>query len=111
MEEVKDTGKLHTITFDGYKFACFANSKDEKKALEIVKKEKLDGAILGDVNTDLKKAFGFVLHFVTYKDINVKRLTDLLVGEGKKNGLYAKHANGKTLISARIYAANLKLIK
>jgi hypothetical protein len=110
MEEIKDFGKIHKITFDGYKFVCFANSKDEKRALEIVKKEGIDGAILGSVNTDLKTAFGFVLHFITNKDINVKRLTDILVNEGKKNGLYAKHANGKTPNSARVYSANLKLI-
>lgn len=110
MKEIKDFGKVHIITFDGYKFVCFADSKDEKKALEVAKKEKVDGAILGSVNTDLKKAFGYVLHFIAYEDINVKRITDILVEEGKKNGLYAKHSNNKTLSSARIYAANLKLI-
>ena len=40
MEEVKDLGKVHTITFDGYKFACFEDSKDDKKALEIAKKRE-----------------------------------------------------------------------
>ncbi len=111
MEEVKDLGKVHTITFDGYKFACFEDSKDDKKALEIAKKEKLDGAILGSKNTTLKKGFGYILHFVTYKNVNVKRLTTILAEEGSKNGLYAKCGIAESEHSSRVYAANLKLIK
>ena len=75
------------------------------------KKEKLDGAILGSKNTTLKKGFGYILHFVTYKNVNVKRLTAMLAEEGSKNGLYAKCSIAESEHSSRVYAANLKLIK
>jgi len=111
MKEIKDDGKLHVITFEGYKCACFPNNKETKKALELIEKEKLDLAILStpiDPNEDL----GHTLHFVTYKtNVNVKRLTQVLVDEGKTNDLYWKHNGVQGLKSARVHSANIKLIK
>ena len=110
MEEVKDAGKVHVITFDGYKIACFVGSKDVDKALEIIQNEKLDAAILSSKST--RKDFKYVLHFVTHKTtVNVKRLAYLLVEEGKTNGLYIENNMLASEKSARVFAANEKLIK
>jgi len=111
MEQVKDEIKVPTITFDGYRFACFPNSKDVKKAMELVEKLNLDGAILGsriDPNEDL----GYTLHFISDGiKVNVKRTVSLLVEQGKKNDLYWKHNGIQSQKSARVHSANLKLLK
>lgn len=111
MEAIKDNGKMKIITFDGYKCACFPNTKDSKKALEVIEKEKLDVAILS-TPIDPKEDLGHTLHFVTYKTtVNVKRLVQLLIDEGKKNDLYWRHNGVQSQKSARVHSANIKLIK
>lgn len=111
MEAVKDNGKVKVITFDGYKCACFTDSKDSKKALEIIENENLDVAILS-TSIDPTENLGHTLHFVTYKsDINVKRLVEILIEIGKKNDLYWKHNGVQSQKSARVHSANLKLFR
>lgn len=108
MEEIKDNGKMHTITFDGYKAGCFPESKNVKEALLLADKNNLDLVILGTSSTD---GNGFTLHFVTNKGVNVKRLVEILVEQGKKNNLYWKHKGIQSQKSARVHSANLKLIQ
>jgi hypothetical protein len=110
MEEVKDKGKVHIITFDGYKIACFIDTKDEKGALNIIEKEKLDAAILSSENN--KASFKYTFHIITYKsNISVSHLANVLIAKGKDTGLYAKHTFSNTEKSAKVYAANIKLLK
>lgn len=109
MKEVKELEKLKIITYDGYKIACFEKSKDETMALDIIKEKNLDVAVLA--NKSSKK--GYVFHFITHKNINVLRLTNLLVEFGKTNNLYWEYTGvvPQKMTSARVYAANLNLIR
>lgn len=111
MKDVKELGKIKTIAHEGYTFVCFPNSTQSKRALEIANDLKVDGAILGS-RIDEKEDIGYTLHFVTHKTtVNVKRLTTLLIEEGKKNDLYWKHNGVQSEKSARVHCANLKLIE
>lgn len=110
MKEVKDLKKLDIISYDGYNIACFIGAKDSKVVLEAIKDSTADAAIIATKISETQN-LGYTLHFVTHKNVNVKRLVSLLIEDGKKNDLYWKHNGIQGMKSARVHAANLNLLK